>query len=323
MPGSALALGPRLDSIILNTRLALLAGASTDALLNSLQTETDAWIVNWAQGNSGVIKAVQTTPTNDAINGTFDADSDWTKEAGWTIGSGTANYNGGSSLLYQSTLTVGREYTVTFTITSISSGGFAARIGGTIGTYRTSPGTYTETMVADTAILGIAGNASTVGSVDNVTAIETDVSLAVQELTQQDTDILAYTSPSRKYVVGPDGNLRYAAHNIWSYSEDWGSNVDNSGPTNCTVDGNAITVTGANAFEYKATPGSQAVGTYKVYAEVESDITVSNVGFRTDIGSGGTTTADLVAGEPKVINVETTLSSSSSIGFGLDTRSKQ
>ena len=63
------------------------------------------------------------------VNGGFDADSDWTKQDGWTISGGTANFdfnndNGSNRNIYpaSSILTVGNIYKLEFDITSLTAG---------------------------------------------------------------------------------------------------------------------------------------------------------------------------------------------------------
>tara|TARA_R100001082_G_scaffold95303_1_gene62438 strand:- start:588 stop:1715 length:1128 start_codon:yes stop_codon:yes gene_type:complete len=64
------------------------------------------------------------------VNGSFDADSGWTKQDGWTISGGTANFdfnndNGSNRNIYpaSSILTAGNTYKLEFDITSVTAGG--------------------------------------------------------------------------------------------------------------------------------------------------------------------------------------------------------
>ena len=107
-----------------------------------------------------------------ATNGTFAADSDWTKGAGWSIGSGVATATGAISTAIEQdaavTVIEGQSYTVTMTITR-TAGGLIPSIGGTDGTERTAAGTYTETIIAgSTQALAFTGNGFT-GTLDDVT----------------------------------------------------------------------------------------------------------------------------------------------------------
>ena len=87
------------------------------------------------------------------VNGTFDADSDWTKGTGWTIGSGVATGSTASGDLEQTVdpLVDGRTYTVVFTVAGVTAGGVRAVLGTRVGTTRSTNGTFTETIVANGA----------------------------------------------------------------------------------------------------------------------------------------------------------------------------
>ena len=64
-------------------------------------------------------------------NGTFDTDSDWTKETGWTISGGKASYNGSAatSALYQNISAVsGTTYRVSFRVVNYVSGSVIAHL---------------------------------------------------------------------------------------------------------------------------------------------------------------------------------------------------
>ena len=54
-------------------------------------------------------------------NGGFDSDSDWTKSTGWTISNGVASHTGSASGLTQSGLTVGKTYAIEFDILNYRS----------------------------------------------------------------------------------------------------------------------------------------------------------------------------------------------------------
>ena len=127
-------------------------------------------------------------------NGTFDADTDWSKGTGWTISAGglhisdetssSVAYNTGGAILSPNT-----TYVVTFTISN-STANFGVRLrlhnsSGTSryapGTYYTADGTYTVTIPAGSftagdALVGFYRNGSHTGglTIDNVSAFETD-----------------------------------------------------------------------------------------------------------------------------------------------------
>src|SRR5205085_1101844 len=112
--------------------------------------------------------------SNSVVNGTFAADTDWTKGTGWTIAGGVGTKAAGTAstiLEGDSQLISGRYYRVTYTITR-TAGTVAASIGGTAGVSRNLAGTYTETIVAGaTTTIGMSADAAFAGSVDNLTVV--------------------------------------------------------------------------------------------------------------------------------------------------------
>lgn len=107
-------------------------------------------------------------------NGGFDADSLWTKGAGWTIAGGVAVATGAiSTAIYQTmnvNLVPGASYDVTYTLTR-SAGSLQATLGGgTGGSARSTAATFTDTLVAGSSdqTLTFTGTGFT-GTIDNVT----------------------------------------------------------------------------------------------------------------------------------------------------------
>lgn len=117
---------------------------------------------------------------NQITNGTFDADTDWTKGTNVTIASGVGTFTAtpdGQAFSQSQTLTAGKIYKVVFTVSAYTSGGVRALFtGGTsvVGTTRTALGTYTEYLTAATGniTLAIAAVGTSTLSVDNVTVQE-------------------------------------------------------------------------------------------------------------------------------------------------------
>jgi len=114
-------------------------------------------------------------------NGGFDADTDWTKGAGWAIGSGVASANSATAFVgvrQAKTFTSGKSYLVTYTVVSVTSGACRPVFwggAGVVGTNRTTAGTYSEILVALAASneLGIsAAGAGFTGTVDNISVRE-------------------------------------------------------------------------------------------------------------------------------------------------------
>lgn len=106
----------------------------------------------------------------------FSSDTGWWTKNGSTISDGTCNYSAITATApYRSALaTEGKVYQVTYTVTSVTSGSIVGRVGGVNGlTPRTTPGTYTDTILAGASsnAIGLAANNFT-GSIDNVSIKE-------------------------------------------------------------------------------------------------------------------------------------------------------
>jgi len=156
--------------------------------------------------NATVPFAEQWGVQTDAVtNGTFAADTNWSKESGWTISGGKAVCATTSfQALYQSGFTGGKKYRVTYTISDYSSGGiFLDSQGGaavgvvpTDGTLRTANGTYTEEITINQAgnLLVFRGQLSTTTSLklDDVSAYRVGV--------VADYD-LAFANPTQSLMV--------------------------------------------------------------------------------------------------------------------------
>lgn len=120
-------------------------------------------------------------------NGGFSTDTAWTKNAAATISGGKLNTGaiaGVASIATQAaTFVVGKTYEITFTIEAIV-GNASFFVGGVTGTLQTSPGTYTEKIVATTANSSIAINSRgvgiTSGTFDNISVKLLDGNHALQ-----------------------------------------------------------------------------------------------------------------------------------------------
>lgn len=84
-------------------------------------------------------------------NGSLAADTDWTKEAGWSIGAGVATATGTvSTAMYQNAITTlvqGQAYVLAYAMTR-SAGSLTPSIGGNSGVARSADGTYKEIIIA-------------------------------------------------------------------------------------------------------------------------------------------------------------------------------
>lgn len=110
-------------------------------------------------------------PANAITNGTFAADTGWTKGSGWAISGGAAVATTASTDLEQTIATglvEGAAYELTFTATR-SAGSVTPKIGGTSGTARSSSATFTETIIAgSTELIEFTGSGFS-GTIDTVT----------------------------------------------------------------------------------------------------------------------------------------------------------
>ena len=120
-----------------------------------------------------------TLGNNMVTNGTFDADSDWTKGTGWTIGSGVASASsvGMSNILSQDISAVtGKIYRVSFDITAYSGGSIifvdiGSSITATNNVVATTTGhrtIYVKAAGSDLLIAGMSFGLEFSGSIDNV-----------------------------------------------------------------------------------------------------------------------------------------------------------
>jgi len=116
------------------------------------------------------------SPTELVINGDFATDTNWVKQAGWSIGGGVATCNGSSGSIYQTgVVAIGKYYKCQFDVTSLTSGAVAISAGGnTIGQSRTSIGTYSEILyvVSGSNDRAYILSQSFNGSIDNVSVKE-------------------------------------------------------------------------------------------------------------------------------------------------------
>lgn len=130
--------------------------------------------------NSGIIadEVSSTLSGNLVTNGTFDADSGWTKEANWSIGSGVASVSEGSSSFGTSELSqnfggsADKIYKVSFDMTSYTAGFLNFKLGSTIVGYgHTSTGHvygYGKAATSAYLIFDDGGPGAITCSIDNV-----------------------------------------------------------------------------------------------------------------------------------------------------------
>lgn len=121
-----------------------------------------------------------------ATNGSLSADTNWNKDAGWTISGGVGVATAAASGMYLSQVTTfsnGKMYQITYTVVSCSQGGFAAYFNGSTGVTRTVPGTYTDTLLSIASFYAaIVTVGVTTGTVDNISVKEVVMGIGTKSL---------------------------------------------------------------------------------------------------------------------------------------------
>jgi hypothetical protein len=174
-----------------NTSALVVNGLDTLATLRYAGTVNSTLIYNRALSagevlslyNNGVAESDKDgSQTNLAVNGTFTGSATGrTVGAGWAYGTDNIVATASSGDIYQSTLTIGKKYRVTFEITAYTSGQvrFACGTTGT-GTYRSAVGIYTEEVVCSgNTNLYLGGNAFS-GTIDNVSYVQIGTTLRLE-----------------------------------------------------------------------------------------------------------------------------------------------
>ncbi len=214
---------------------------------------------------NGLIKMSGVSDTELVANGDFATDSDWTKEAGWTISEGAANFSGGTGnrAMYQAVgITNGKTYKIQYEVSSISAGQVAVRFGGMPGVDEitaTTIGIYTGYITATGSANGNIhiedNNNNFVGSIDNVSVKEVDV----------ETPRIDYTTEigKAKELQKPSLLLEPQSINLFQYSENFSQGywVKSS----CTVQKSTITSPDGLQSSYKLIPdagtgGNRSIG---------------------------------------------------------------
>ena len=118
----------------------------------------------------------QEVGSNLALNGTFDTDSDWTKNLGWIIntsaGIAVKETATAHSILQSGILIVAKSYKITFDI-QVDVGTLTPYAGTTAGTAVSATGTYTQYIkCAGTTNLKFLADGDFLGSIDNVICTE-------------------------------------------------------------------------------------------------------------------------------------------------------
>jgi len=154
--------------------------------------------------------------SNLVVNGTFAADTDWTKGTGWTIAAGVATATAATSLLTATVppLTVGVWYRSTFTVSGYVGGSFQLVVGAVGNVLRSANGTYTETQRATATSLNVNALTSATGSVDGVTAAPLTLSELFTDITHSTANVLVTSEIifTAGYQIGHVLNLDSASN---------------------------------------------------------------------------------------------------------------
>lgn len=191
-------------------------------------TSVGSFVSQWDDQSGNARHLVQATAANRPFNGsggsnlvtngTFDADTNWTKGTGWSIGSGVASCDGTQTAISELTtatalsevLSAPTLIFMTFTVSGYSAGTITPRITGsttTVGTARSANGTYTEVIAANNNqnVLRFRADADFVGSIDNVIIqkITADGSILFDGIAHfLKTDAFTLNQPTTVYFLG-------------------------------------------------------------------------------------------------------------------------
>ena len=113
---------------------------------------------------------------NLVVNGTFDTDSNWTLETGWSISGGVASCDGTTGNLQQfNVLTTEKYYKAKVTVSNMTTGALSYRLGANASDEViniTDNGTYTAYGIAGSGTVRLRSQSGFDGSVDNVSVQE-------------------------------------------------------------------------------------------------------------------------------------------------------
>ena len=255
------------------------AAISTSAGLTNLQYTGDTttsmvayttsdYATGWMNGD---IKLATLSDTDDTdvtgselvTNGTFDSDTDWTKQTGWSISSGVATFSGTdyNYITQDITTVVGETYVATVEITAITTGSVQLRImnGATeIGsTIQTTLGTHAVTFVATgttTTVRVYAGfsGARFAGSVDNVS-----VRLAEEDRSVNGNGLQVFGTVTKNPVATGADLVAYSGFTASNYFEQpYNSDLDFGTGDFCYMGWFKTSSNGITMFERCASPRS-------------------------------------------------------------------
>jgi len=178
----------------------------------------------------GYLQNIRTALGTELVtNGTFDADTDWTKGTGWTISAGVASSDGtqvADSLLTTSTVpttVASTDYVVSFEVTAYTAGNVALQFDGTeVIADKAAIGTYSAIVTASdtTGTIDVVADLDFVGSVDNVTLKEVEA-LTIPNFSQatnyDNTDRNPKGHQTMHYEIDASGRVLSIKDNVLSF----------------------------------------------------------------------------------------------------------
>jgi len=242
----------------------------------------------------GLIETVPLDISNTELitNGTFDTDSDWTKETGWSISGGSLNASATTLQAFQinTGIVTNKTYKVTYTISNYVSGSVRIELGSfnvSVGAERSANGTYTEYIMAlgNESVL-FDGITSFTGSIDNVSVKEvtgynkprldyTDSSCPSLLLEPTRTNLLPYSEDYSTSTYNAIGSVVTESNQIDPRGTNTAYKLTNFASTNDRLDGNS-TMTAVDGVTY----------TYSAYYKGSGTIRI-NCSTTTGVGGGG------------------------------------
>jgi hypothetical protein len=159
-------------------------------------------------------KALNTPPLNDdvIVNGTFGADTDWSKDASWSIAAGVGTKVASADIerIYQTNkLTLYQVYKVTWDMLNRTAGGAYPALCASGGPTRQLDGSYVDYQITVNTTFSIYGNAAGALSIDNVTCQEVPLSSCIRGVIQSTSDTMVEVD-----LTVPDGSFGGLALNL-------------------------------------------------------------------------------------------------------------
>jgi hypothetical protein len=277
--------------------------------------QADGALSGWDYTNSAWTVASNraiATPTLGAelfANGTFAADTNWTKGTGWTIGSGVATHaSGTASNITQAVLSVGSWYRYSWDYSKTSGLNFAAYFGLNStslgqGPNRTASGSYIDTgRCFSTTAGGVRAQNTAVGTLDNFSGKQITASdmLASKSFTSISVTTTASVLVSAGKQVGIVTNLDSAsspANYIMFYLDGTNAILEKCvGGTYTTIATTALAVTGENSLQVVTTRsgGNLLIDTLCNGAVVGTQQTITDAGIIDNTRHG------IIASDPTV-----------------------